>query len=350
MMSLPKVIQQFLLRTFGLFALWIILPGVPPLASASESLPVKLILSVDWEGFSLEDHNLNAMKRFRDEHPEIKLVHFLNAAYFTKTGAKAAVIREQIRSVLRPGDELGLHIHAFESLLRASDVPFRDDLSFWGNSKSKKIKGDPGHDVPLSLFTVDEVRRMIRTSLQILGANGFTPITSFRAGGWIATPEVLEALRREGITTDSSAVSPELVGLVAGPEQPLYAINKKLWPLQTPLGHEPYLIETPAGAIQEFPDHIALADYLTGEQAFRYFDLLVTSNFNTQKPVFFHYGFHQETAATFLPEVSGLLKRIRVFAGQYRVSVHSETLSDLKREIEHKGLVEGRTCRASLTR
>ncbi len=299
------------------------------LAQERKVLRMNLIMSVDWEGFSLEPQNLEAFQQFRNDYPEIKIVHFLNAAYFTKEGVDADAVAKSIRSVFRPGDEFGLHIHAFESLLKRSGVEFRDSLTYWGHSQSKEINGDRGHDVPLSLFNKDELRKIIRTSLQILKKNGFTEINSFRAGGWIATPTVLEALHEEGIHTDSSAVSPEVVGRVARTEQPLFQINQELWPEQTPFKDEPYFIRTKSGVITEFPDNVALADYITGEVAYKIFEDLVMAHAESDRPIFFHFGFHQETANLFLPRVRELLQRIEQFTQEYLMDVNSVTFKDV---------------------
>lgn len=322
------------------------------LASTGERpvLNFNIFTTVDWEGYSLDPANLSAFSRFRDNHPEVRVVHFLNAAYFTKSGVDEADIAAKIQSVFRPGDEWGLHLHALESLLKASGVAFREGQTFWGDSESKAILGERGHDVPLSLFSVDELRKLIRTSLEILHKNGFKDIHSFRAGGWIASPEVLEALVHEGITIDSSAVSTEIVGLVAGPKMPLYTINKKLWPNQTYLQHEPYQIQTPAGSIVEIPNNIALADYVDGEKAFELFDKLYAKNLGHKNNVNFNFGFHQETAAAFLPRLEHLLKKIALFQQQYMVTTAYRTFSELDLE-ELKANSHGqRNCKGSLRR
>lgn len=305
-------------------------PGVRAQSRAPlPPLEVKLVLSVDWEGFSLDESNLQAFNQFRNDYPQIKLIHFLSAAYFTKPGVDPIEVAAKIRSVMRAGDEFGLHIHAFESLLAAAGVKFRDHETYWGAKASRPLGGERGHDVPLSLFTMDEMRKLIRTSLSILGKNGFDGIQSFRAGGWIATPEVLEALAREGVRVDSSAVSADVVGLVAGPEQPLYRINKQLWPEQTHLKYAPYEIQTHAGAIMEFPNNIALADYIDGARAFRLFESLVQNYYGKTPVVFFHYGFHQETAHAYLTHVRQLLHKVQQFTQKYRVQVSSVTFSDV---------------------
>ncbi|MEY4615997.1 MAG: hypothetical protein RJB66_957 [Pseudomonadota bacterium] len=317
-------------------------------AEREEYLDVKLFMSVDWEGVSLQDENLQAMKLLRNQFPHIKLIHFLNAAYFTQKGVNPIDVVAKIQSVLRPGDEIGLHVHALESLLAASGVPFRDNVTYWGSRGSQPYNGQRGHDVPLSLFNVEELRRIIRKSLEILGSHGFSNINSFRAGGWVATPEVLEALRLEGIQIDSSAVPLDIIGSVVGSEQPLFQINKKLWPDQTPFKHQPYELQTPVGPILEFPNNIGLADYIDSKKAFLIFQKLVEKNYGKPQPVSFHFGFHQETASLFLPRVRNLLRKIDFFQQSYRVRVRSVIFSDIPPQFFRLPLREAKSCAASL--
>ena len=57
---------------------------------------VRVILSVDWEGRELDEKNLEAIKTFRDQFPEAKTLHFLNAAYFTKANVNHDLVQKKI--------------------------------------------------------------------------------------------------------------------------------------------------------------------------------------------------------------------------------------------------------------
>lgn len=298
--------------------------------NARYALPVQVVISVDWEGYSLEPDNLAAFRKFREDYPQIKIIHFLNPAYFTKTNAQAEEINNAIRSVLRPGDELGLHIHAFESLLKVAGVPFRQSVTYWGHAESQWINGDRGHDVPLSLYTTDEMQSLVHTSLEILHSNGFSPIQAFRAGGWVATPEVLEAIAREGILVDSSAVSTEFIERALNADLPLLQITKQLWPSQTPDTDQLYQINMPAGIVTEVPNNFALADYLTGEQAFSTFEKIIPSRFESRQPLMVHFGFHQETAAIFISRVRTFLDKLYLFSRYYMIDIQSHTFDSLR--------------------
>jgi hypothetical protein len=110
-----------------------------------------LVVTVDWEGLNLSDDNLAAMRALRERFPEIPLVQFLNAAYFTKPDADADAVQARIASVLRDGDELGLHIHGWKRLFEAAGVSYRPSPTFRGPDESgPACDYDCGHAVPIS--------------------------------------------------------------------------------------------------------------------------------------------------------------------------------------------------------
>lgn len=298
---------------------------------------INLIISVDWEGFSLEDHNLEAFQKFRNDYPDIKLIHFLNAAYFLNEGTDNNIVKKKMLSVIRPGDELGLHIHALETLLKASGVEYRDGETFWGREKSQPINGIRGHDIPLTLFTEDEIRKLIRTSVKILDQYGFKNLTSFRAGGWAASPQVLNALVLEGFKVDSSAVTPDIVKLVTGAESPLYKnIVNKLWNQTRFSSDTAYILKTTSGSLIEVPNNFGLADYITGKGVFKAFKSYMDQiDFTKGRPVNIHYGFHQETAAAYINEVRFAIDSIKKYMSTYQMELNSKTFLDLNSDISH---------------
>jgi hypothetical protein len=319
------------MKNFKIILILMITIFISLFASASVTQDINLIISVDWEGYSLEDYNLEAMRKFRDDYPNIKIVHFLNAAYFLKKGIKLSTITKKIKSVIRKGDELGLHIHPFETLLKASGVSYKEGQTFWGRSESVPINGVRGHDLPLSLFNEAELRLLIRTSIHILEKNGFKNLRSFRAGGWSASPEVLSALVKEGIFIDSSAVSPAIIRNLVGRDSPLYKdIVNKYWANTTIQSANTYEIETSAGKILEIPNNFALADYITGISVFKNFKIFINAiDFSSEHPVNLHYGFHQETAAQFIGEVRSAIDNIAKYISAYQIELYSKTFQDL---------------------
>jgi hypothetical protein len=273
---------------------------------------LQLVVTVDWEGRDLRDDNLRAMEDLRTKFPQVKIVHFLNAAYFVKRGAVAADVATQMQRALRPGDEKGLHIHGWKRLFEASGVTFRASPTFWGTSldvHGQECSDDCGHEVPISLYTAGELRKVVKLSLDTLEANGFGRAKSFRTGGWIAKPSVREAIAAEGIRYEHSAVPTVFLEQKLG-TVPLYGWLSELWQGTTNVS-QPYAISTATASLTEVPDNGALADYVSAQQMIDTFEANKAAFLqDRKKSVVVSIGFHQETAATYLPQLEAALTRI----------------------------------------
>ena len=275
------------------------------------------VVSVDWEGRDLSSRNLSAMKQFRSEFPEIKLLHFLNAAYYTKEGASSQDVNQKVSSVIRKGDELGLHIHAWKSLFEAAGVSFRSNPTYWG-TRLTGCDSDCGHEVALTAYTTDEIRKVVRFSTQILSQNGFGRAKSFRTGGWLGSQAVLDAIAAEGFTLDSSRVPPQFLRAQLG-SLPIFQWIQDLWG-DARSTDQPRSVSTASGPIIELPDNGALADYMSASQmvsVYKTYASLVQAHPDVD--YYFQIGFHQETAATYLPQVRQALRTIESLAAQDHV-------------------------------
>jgi hypothetical protein len=288
-------------------------------AHASAQGKMRVVVSVDWEGRGLEAENLAAFNSFRNDYPKIPLQLFLNAAYFTKEGADAKLVTEQIRSVMRPGDEEGLHIHAWRSLIKASSVKFRTEPAFKGPIDLEKCSPDCGHDVNITAYSEAELRKVIAFSIKTLKKNGFSHPTSFRAGAWQADRKVLKALAAEGFTLDSSATDAEFLKERWG-KTLLYPVTKKIWP-DTLATSQPYSIDLGEGRkILELPNNGCLADYVSGEAIFESFQKNVNVlKAHPEKDVYLSIGFHQETAAKYLPNLRKGIDLIQAYATEQKI-------------------------------
>ena len=318
-----------------LFGAWRVVEGERVVASGRETLRprqawnaprgrLRLAISVDWEGRDLRAENLAAMAALREALPGVPLTHFLNAAYYTKPGADAARITSQIAGAVLPGDEAGLHVHGWRSLFAAAGVAFRERPSFWGEGwPLQPSANDLGHEVEIGAYEVDELRAVLRLSRERLGAAGFPIGASFRAGGWMATPPVLEAIRAEGFLVDSSATDSkwhdELQGMA------LHARIPEVWPGVTERS-QPFAIETPAGRVLEMPDTGALADYVTAAEMVAHLRAAAERlAADPGRDLFVHIGFHQETAARYAPRVT---EAVRTLAAERELPLVIETLAE----------------------
>jgi hypothetical protein len=279
-------------------------------APPSPARPVFVTVSVDWEGAYFDEDGLAALTRFRDENPDVPLTHFVCAAYYTKPGAAADEVMHFLRAHVRDGDETALHLHAWRSLIVASGVRFRSGRSFLTpDGKPMEFEDDIGFDLDPSAYTVAELRAIIKKSRELLEAGGFQLIPAFRAGAWIAPPNVLEAVRAEGFVIDSSATDPDWLGEGAGGKgvERLAARVRAVWP-KVRSTTQPFLIDTPAGSVLEMPDTGAMADHMTVEEMERHVGWAAHAE---TRPIFVHLGFHAETAHHFAPLLTRALARLR---------------------------------------
>jgi hypothetical protein len=293
-----------------------------PSSAASPALCVSV--SVDWEGAYIEDADLAAMEAFAEALPEVPLTHLLNAAYFTKEEANSDQVAAHMRRVIRPGDETGLHVHAWHSLAVAAGVTPRARPSFLGDDGDEALvfDGDAGFDIALEAYDVDEIGAFVDASKKLLEQHGFTLSRSFRAGGWLAGERVRQAVREHGFDIDTSAVDAGWLDEVADTRLP--ASIRAIWPGITP-DSQPFFIDTPAGPLLEMPDTGGLADYLTeAEMRAHLGQALARAGAawaGAGAPMrFAHLGFHQEGAADFAPGLVRVIQAVRVEYGPARVA------------------------------
>ena len=295
---------------------------------------LELVVSVDWEGRDLTEANVGAMETFRKRFPDVPMTQFLNAAYYTKPSAKAPDVTARIQRALLPRDEHGLHVHGWKRLFEASGVAFRRTPTFWGPSTplQNDCNVDCGHEVPISAYTTDELRKVFRYSLDTLEIAGFSRARSFRAGGWMAKPVVLEALVSEGIVRDNSAVNEPFLREEIG-TLPLDAWLRELWPAVTSVS-QPYLLKTPAGPIMEIPDNGALADYISAQDMLGVYAVCAADKKkNPTKSVSINVGFHQETAARYLPALAEAIDGMVAQAKRDGLTLRATTTDRLPRPV-----------------
>jgi len=292
-----------------------------------------ITISVDWEGRDLDQRNLTAMSSFRQRFRTLPLLHFLNAAYFTRPYQDAAKAREKILSVMRPVDETGLHIHSWKSLVEASGVDYRHYPKWTPRiyHESQVLScaySDCGHEVPLWAYSSAEIRKIVRFSKDMLVRKGFDSPVSFRAGGWMADTKVLEVIASEGFRFDSSSVPTVLFGnQLNGYAIPGWA--EQLWPGMSPAS-QPWPIFYGDQTLIEMPDNGCLSDYMTGEEMVKVFQKnreLWESR--PDQDVYIHFGFHQETAQYYLERLIYALDRILNEAKSDNLPVYFTTFSDL---------------------
>lgn len=290
-----------------LLALWL----AP--ARAAETITVQV--TVDWEGWSLDDENLDAMHDFRKRFPQIPLLQLLNPVYFIRPGTDARAIRARIERTLLPSDTLGLHLHAWKTLVLHCGLPYRGAPSFAGIDES--CPGNTcGYTVSLELaYSAPELSQLVACGAQILEAQGYPRPRHFRAGGWQQGPKLAAALAENGFTYDSSRIFADLLAPRWGADSAMVSLVRSLHPDAGPLD-QPYPL---AHGLTEYPNNGGLADYTRTEDILALFRQVLAA-----KKTVLVLGFHQETAFDFLDRLTAAIPLMEQEAAAAGVSLRWE--------------------------
>lgn len=295
------------------------------LAACSRDVPkpagkLLVAVTVDWEGAYFAGAGLDALDAMRSKiGADVPLTHFVCAAYFSKPTVDAQATAH-LASAIRDNDEMALHLHGWKSLAeRAGVQPMLSPSFLTGTSQLLDgfPDGDVGFDVDLDVYTPSQLRAMIRTSRELLEPTHIPLSTAFRAGGYLATPKLLQAIRDEGFTIDSSATTFEQF---ADPKDKVLRDRiREVWPKVT-AATQPFEIRTATGPILEMPisavvdytSPAALAAVLDGAQA----QLAA----EPAKDVLVVIALHQESADEFAPRLTDTLAALRARDAGKRLS------------------------------
>lgn len=265
---------------------------------------IVVAVTVDWEGAALTPDGLDALDSMRHRLGPVPLTHFVSAAYFTKPHPDPDAAKT-IGHEIRPDDELAVHLHAWRSLVVASGVAPKISPSFLtGTDQLLAFEdGDAGFDTDLDAYTVADLRVMLRTSRKQLAQIPHPVSTAFRAGGYLGTPKVVQALHDEGFTVDSSAIGSRQLG--EAPDAVLSRRLAEVWPDLEP-STRPWLLRP---GLLELPI-TALADYATADQIAAAIEAArVRRRADPRRDVIVVLGCHLETADDFAGRIAEALSR-----------------------------------------
>lgn len=219
---------------------------------------IDLLISVDWEGTDLEGKNLSRIKEFKKKWGA-PLTHYLNPSYFTNPKLKKIDSSKKMKSVLFDEDEIGLHLHTPKHLLKAVGIVPRNGPYFsrYGDYND----GDEhGQEMMLHGYSSEELESLISFSKNIYQEKGFRHFSSFRAGGWMSSEHVFEALFNQEIFVESSATVASLLNQSSWEGDNLQRYIRLLWE-HINEDSVPYRIPTAKGSIVEIPNNLGAIDY-----------------------------------------------------------------------------------------
>jgi hypothetical protein len=164
------------------------------------SYPIYVVWSMDWEGWDVPDANLNGLNEMANRYG-IPMTHFFNPRIFVPSVMPKSRADQLTLWVLNRNqkyqDEIGMHMHMFYDMVRAAGVtPRTSDYAPW-------LYGDGG-GVAAYAYPVNEMKQILEWGRRTFQDNGLPTPTAFRAGGWLAKENTLQALAETGFVIDSS--------------------------------------------------------------------------------------------------------------------------------------------------
>lgn len=269
--------------------------------------PQKMLIyvTVDWEGKSLDEEDIKAMRNFRQQFPYIPMLQLMNAAYFVRDHSNNEQLTQIIKSTFLPTDTQGLHVHAWRTLTDYCGIEYQHGYSV-ANIDENCQTGDCGYTVSLEYaYTQAELTKLIACSDNILIDNGFNKSVHFRAGAWQLGPKLIAALEANDFIWDSSKIDSNLLMTRWHEDSGMVKMLRALHPNSTPLD-QPYPLSK---KLMEYPNNAALADYTSTKQIVTLFENLMAANKRVMV-----LGFHQETAADFLGYLENAIPQMEAIA------------------------------------
>ena len=273
-------------------------------ATAFARLPIKksaamyVMVSTDWDFSDPGNPSCDFTDKLHADHPGMALTEFVGPYTFTDPAVKASRAQSLVDWLIKNrdmyGDEIGLHIHPYCNFVTHAGLSCITDQSTVYASDAT------GYTIKVSAYGRTQFATLLRDAKQLFAAHGLGTPTLFRAGGWTATIETLQALDDEGFVGDSSALNWARIEEWKGKE--LYRWTEEHW---GPIGDtsQPYypsegdiLADTaPRVKLLEVPDNGVMIDYVSLAEMTGIFD----ANFNgtpLDKPTTLMMGFHPSTS------------------------------------------------------
>jgi len=281
----------------------------------TRTAPLYVAVSNDWDDPDHTDDKLERQDRLHTNHPHLVITHFVGPYTFTDPSVSAArqqFLVDWLKDYEAKGDEIGLHIHPWCNFVQAAGVTCRTTPSFAHASDTT------GYTVILGSYTQPELEKMFLKANELFVAHGLKKPTSFRAGGWTATTEVINAMAKAGHKVDASACNwarlEEWRGVA---DAQLYPWNQQHWgPVDETT--QPYYPSkddiladaAPHQSVLEVPDNGALVDYVTAQEMIDMFRVNFDGRALTEAKQY-SIGYHPvDFSESFFQRIDGALTEI----------------------------------------
>lgn len=185
--------------------------------------PLYVSWTIDWEGWDVDQSNLNDMANIADSNG-IPMTHFFNPRIYISNQYTINKISPERATYLtnwvkdrqkNKFEEIGLHIHMWSDMVAAAGV----------TPRTTKIQGTYGVDVPTYAYTQEEIEKVLKWGRLQLVNNDLGAPVSYRTGAWMSGTNVLLAAQNAGFLIDSS-------GRTGGPVNPTISYSTQVpWSL-----------------------------------------------------------------------------------------------------------------------
>lgn len=297
--------------------------------------PYYVLVTTDWDFSDPGTKSITYQDAMHTTHPEVRITHFVGPYTFTDPAVSAARQQEIVTWLLDKRDhfhdEIGLHIHPWCHFVASAGLTCVTDQS------TTMPGGDTtGYTIKLEAYGRTNMGILLDHARALFEQHGLNRPKTFRAGGWTATLETIQALADKGYVADTSALNwarleewktYELYRWIMENWAPINDTTQPYYPSSTNILSS----ITPTMPILEVPDNGVMIDYVSLAEMNGIFD----ANWNGQtlmSPKTLMMGFHPAPgfSESEYRRVDGFLK----YADQRLASSHQGpvvyiTLSDV---------------------
>lgn len=179
------------------------------------SEPLIVTWTIDWDGYDAPDEYLEQMAAISDKR-NLPMTHLFNPRIYVTdeiTPERADYLTQWVleRNNIHH-EEIGLHLHMFTEFVEQSGLTPKTE-PIWGSPYTE------GYDILTMTYNQEEMREILEYAKSLFAEKGLGRPLSFRAGGWFANSDTLQALDATGFLVDSSGRTSYEFGLnhVKGP-------------------------------------------------------------------------------------------------------------------------------------
>jgi hypothetical protein len=193
---------NFRVLTTFLFFIFVFHPSDALSKPAIEVVPIAV-----WQGRQQELLSLSLLDNLRKEWSDPRVAHAVSAAPLVRSESSRQLFSDQLASIIKPGDDILLHMAPWKSIADKASVPFKYSTSLFGVPLSEaNCAFDCGLDMTFTVYSSAEVRSMIALSRKFLTDQGMGAPAAVYFDEGVTSDELYKAASQEGRLQDWSGI------------------------------------------------------------------------------------------------------------------------------------------------